>query len=102
VRLSVLREGERVRTSTESAAPKLLRQAIEKIAKSATVSQDCTRLALEFVFDIDESWPRRTTDSGDIVLESPNRILIRAAPFPLSGETTAPTKSNRKVPESRY
>jgi hypothetical protein len=87
VRLSLLRDGETVRVTTESTADKLLREAVEYIATSARMSRDCNRLTVEFVFAIDESKPRRKMDSGDVALEKPNRVLITASAFPLSGET---------------
>jgi hypothetical protein len=76
-----------VRVTTEATADKLLREAVENIATSARMSRNCDRLIVEFEFAIDESKPRRRMDSGDVVLEKPNRVLITAGAFPLSGET---------------
>jgi hypothetical protein len=91
VTLVVVRSGD---TRISSTAPGLLRQAIQNIVRSVTLRPNCTRVSLNFVFSIDESRPRRTTDSGDIMLEAPARVLITAAPFPLSGDDAEHLRKN--------
>jgi TonB family protein len=77
----------RTENSTRSDANILLQEAVMDAANRAKFSGRCAgyEIRMAFIFELNLQADPRTADDGTITLESPNKITIRAAPFPLSG-----------------
>lgn len=77
-----------------SEAHNLLKQAVKDAAATANFSSKCAgrEIRVVFSFELDLEARPRNFDDGSIILQSPNRIIIRAAPFPLSGSISGEKK----------
>jgi hypothetical protein len=80
------------KASIEPGSHKLLRQAVEKSLKDAEFNQDCAsrNVTLDFVFTIDAARKPRTADDGELAIKAPGEVIIKAAPFPMTGKTRVP------------
>jgi hypothetical protein len=65
----------------------LLRGEAEKSARHAQINPLCggQQLRIILLFEIDKTLKPRNPDDGTVILRAPNRIIIRAARFPVSG-----------------
>jgi TonB family protein len=73
-----------------SEAHNLLKQTVEDAAATAKFSSKCAgrEIRVVFSFELDLEARPRNFDDGSVILQCPNRITIRAAPFPLSGSSS--------------
>ena len=82
-------EARKVRKSIRSKANPILKEAVDDAAARASFLDHCSgqEIRLLFVFQLELQADPKLYDPGDVVLQSPNRITIKAARFPLNASS---------------
>jgi hypothetical protein len=84
----------RLTSSVNPEGPTLLKPAVERVLNTAKFSKACVGKdsRLVFSFQLDPSAEPQNFDNGTIIIRWPDRIILRAAPFPMSGSTATVTR----------
>lgn len=85
-------------TSIYSSAAPLFRDAVKLALEGAKFSNRCRYpVKIDFIFEMDVGRKATTSDDGSITVRPPGSVLIKAAPFPMSGETGGKNGYRRDV-----
>jgi hypothetical protein len=79
----------RTTTRITTTGRKLLKEAVEQVASSLIIARECGArvISIHVSFELDEKERPKSHDSGSHLIVAPDRLVVRAPTFPLSGET---------------